>query len=182
MKLNTLHDVFVDGLKDLYNAEKQLVKALPRMVKAASSPELQAALQDHLQVTEAQTERLEEVFKELGMRARSKHCHGMEGIIEEGKEVLEEKNGSSPEAVDAALIVAAQKVEHYEMGAYGSVRAHAETLGLSRVAELLQQTLDEESAANEKLTKIAETHVNLAAANGMDDEEEDEEDDEDSDD
>ena len=164
MKLNSLHDVLVDNLRDLYNAEKQLLKALPRMAKAANSPELQSALEEHVAVTEAQAERLEKVFKEMDMPARGKTCRGMEGIIEEGKELLEARKDSSPEALDAALIGAAQKVEHYEISAYGSCRTHAETLGLSRVADLLQQTLDEESEANEKLTTIAQSTVNVAAA------------------
>ena len=164
MKLNSLHDVLVDNLRDLYNAEKQLLKALPRMAKAANSPELQSALEEHVAVTEAHAERLEKVFKEMDMPARGKTCRGMEGIIEEGKELLEARKDSSPEALDAALIGAAQKVEHYEISAYGSCRTHAETLGLSRVADLLQQTLDEESEANEKLTTIAQSTVNVAAA------------------
>jgi ferritin-like metal-binding protein YciE len=164
VKMETLEDVLVDGLRDLYNAEKQLIKALPRMAKAASSPQLQTALDEHLAVTEAQAERLEKIFKQLEMPARGKHCRGMEGIIEEGKELLEGRKDSDPDALDAALIGAAQKVEHYEISAYGSCRAHAKRLGLSQVARLLQQTLDEESQANEKLTQIAESEVNVAAA------------------
>lgn len=166
MKLSNLHDVLVDELRDLYNAEKQILKALPRMSKAASSTELQNALEEHLAQTENQVERLEQIFEELDMAARGKTCHGMQGIIEEGKEVLEERKGSDPAAIDAALIAAAQKVEHYEICAYGSSRTHAELLGLSRVAELLQETLDEESEANEKLDAIARDGVNAAAANG----------------
>ncbi len=164
MKLENLHDVLVDVLRDLYNAEKQLIRALPRMAKAANSPELRSALEEHLAVTEKQATRLEAVFEELDLSARGKTCHGMQGIIEEGKEVLESRKGSCSEAVDAAIIAAAQKVEHYEMSGYGSCRAHAQALGLSRVASLLQQTLDEESAANESLTRIAEAGVNAAAA------------------
>ena len=136
------------------------------MAKAARSSQLQSALQEHLAVTETQAERLERVFEELDLRPRGKPCKGMEGIIEEGKELLEARKESSPEAIDAAIIAAAQKVEHYEMSAYGSARAHAETLGLSRIASLLQETLDEESEANELLTKIAQSEVNSAAANG----------------
>jgi ferritin-like metal-binding protein YciE len=175
MKLESLHDVLVDGVRDLYHAEKQLIRALPRMAKAAQSSQLQSALKEHLAVTEAQAERLEQVFRELEMKPRGKPCKGMEGIIEEGKELLEARKESNPEAVDAAIIAAAQKVEHYEMSAYGSARAHAETLGLSRVASLLQETLDEESEANELLTKIAETEVNSAAATGNGEMDEDEE-------
>jgi ferritin-like metal-binding protein YciE len=164
VKIESLEDVLVHGLRDLYNAEKQLIKALPRMAKAASSPQLQAALEEHLAVTEAQAERLEKIFKEMEMPARGKSCRGMEGIIQEGKELLEAGKDSDPDSLDAALIAAAQKVEHYEISAYGSCRAHAERLGLSQVARLLQQTLDEESEANEKLTNIAESAVNADAA------------------
>lgn len=177
MKLNTLEDVLVDELRDLYSAEKQLIKALPRMAKAASTPELQSALEDHLAVTQSQAERLEEILKELGAPTRGKVCHGMEGIITEGKELLESRKESSPEALDAAMIGAAQKVEHYEMCAYGTCVAHAETLGLSRIAKLLQQTLDEESQANEKLTQIAKSGVNSAAASGDSDRDDDEDED-----
>ena len=169
MKLNDLHDVLVSELRDLYSAEKLIIRALPRMMKAANSPELQSALEDHLAVTEGQAERLEQVFRELDMPARAKPCAGMQGILEEGKEVLDARKESNPDAIDAALIGAAQKVEHYEISAYGSCRAHAETLGLTRVAELLQQTLDEEGEANEKLTQIAQSGVNAAA--GRDEEE-----------
>lgn len=163
MALENLHDVLVDGIRDLYHAEKQLVKALPRMAKAASSIELKGAMEEHLAVTEKHVERLEQVFKELGVAARGKVCHGMMGLIEEGKEVIADKKESSPTALDAALITAAQKVEHYEISAYGSCRAHAELLGLNRVTKLLQQTLDEESQANETLTSIAAESVNAAA-------------------
>ncbi len=163
MALDTLHDVLVESVRDLYNAEKQLVKALPRMAKAASSIELKGAFEDHLSVTETHVKRLEQVFKELGVPTRGKVCHGMQGLIEEGKEVISEKKESSPAALDAALIAAAQKVEHYEISAYGSCRAHAQMLGLDRVTKLLQQTLDEESQANETLTAIAADSVNAAA-------------------
>jgi ferritin-like metal-binding protein YciE len=164
MKLTNLQDVLQDELRDLYHAEKQLIKALPRMVKAANSSELQSALEEHLAVTEKQAERLETIFGELDMAARGKTCKGMQGIIEEGKELLENGKDSDPDAFDAAMIAGAQKVEHYEMSAYGSCRAHAEQLGLDRVARLLQESLDEESEANETLTKIAESRVNAAAA------------------
>ncbi len=171
VKLNSLQDVFVDELRDLYHAEKQLIKALPRMAKAANSPELQSALEEHLDVTERQARRLEQIFKELGMAARGKPCHGMQGIIEEGKELLEARSESSPEAIDAAMVAAAQKVEHYEISGYGAARSHAETLGLSRIAGLLQETLDEESEANEKLNQLAESSINAAAAAVQDGEE-----------
>lgn len=171
MALESLHDVLVDGVRDLYHAEKQLVKALPKMAKAASSVELKGALEEHLAVTETHVQRLEQVFKELGVTARGKLCHGMQGLIEEGKEVIAEKKESSPAALDAALITAAQKVEHYEISAYGSCRSHAELLGLDRVTKLLQQTLDEESHANETLTTIAAESVNAAALSSDDSEE-----------
>jgi len=163
MALENLQDALEDMIKDLYNAEKQLTKALPRMAKAASSPELKQAFQDHLTVTEEQVTRLEEVFRELDMPVRGKHCPGMEGLLEEGKEVLDQQKEGSPAAIDAALIAAGQKVEHYEISAYGSARAFAELLGHERVAELLEETLDEESETNETLTRIAEESVNPEA-------------------
>jgi ferritin-like metal-binding protein YciE len=172
MSLETLHDVFLDNLKDLLSAEKQLVKALPKLVKAASNEQLQEALQEHLEVTRGQVDRLIEVFAAIEETARAKHCKGMEGLIEEGNEILEHKKEASPSALDAAIIVAAQKVEHYEISSYGSVRTFAEELGYSKAAKLLQQTLDEESEANETLNEIAAT-VNEAAMKA--DESEDEE-------
>lgn len=163
MSMNDLKDVLVDTLKDLYHAEKQLVKALPKMAKAASDDELRNALEEHLTVTEGQVSRLEEIFGELDMTPRTKVCHGMAGLIEEGKEVIEEKKSGESAAIDAALIAGAQKVEHYEITSYGSARAFAEQLGLDRVAELLQQTLQEEEEADEKLSKIALESVNQRA-------------------
>ncbi len=171
MVMNNLHDVFVETIKDLYHAEKQLVKALPRMANAATSDELRTAIEEHLAVTEGQVERLEEVFSELDMSPKAKVCYGMQGIVEEGKEVLEEQKDGNPAAIDAAIIAAAQKVEHYEIAAYGSARAFAETLGLNRIAELLQETLDEEEETDEKLSDLAESSINEAAAEA---EEEDE--------
>ncbi|HET9887321.1 MAG TPA: ferritin-like domain-containing protein [bacterium] len=166
MSMENLQDTLEEMLKDLYNAEKQLTKALPKMAKAATTPELKDAIEEHLAVTEGHVNRLEEVFGELDLPVRGKHCAGMEGLIEEGKEVLEMKTESAPEALDAALIAAAQKVEHYEISAYGSARAFAELLGHERVAQLLEQTLDEESETNETLTRIAEETVNPAAMQG----------------
>jgi ferritin-like metal-binding protein YciE len=168
MAMENLQDTLEDMLKDLYNAEKQLTKALPKMAKAATTPELKEALEEHLEVTEGHLNRLEQVFQELDLPVRGKHCAGMEGLIEEGKEVLEMKSESSSEAIDAAIIVAGQKVEHYEISAYGSARAFAELLGHDRVAQLLEQTLEEESEANETLSRIAEETVNPSAveANG----------------
>ncbi|MDQ2817819.1 MAG: ferritin-like domain-containing protein [Candidatus Eremiobacteraeota bacterium] len=163
MKLASLQDLYVDELKDLYNAEKQLLKALPKMAKAASSSELRTAFQEHLEQTKEHVTRLEQIFEELGASARGKKCKGMEGLIEEGQEMMAE---DAEDAVkDAALISAAQRVEHYEIAGYGCVRAFAETLGFDDAVELLQQTLDEESQANEKLTEIAET-VNEEASEG----------------
>jgi ferritin-like metal-binding protein YciE len=160
-KMRTLEDLYVDHLKDLYSAEKQLVKALPKMAKNASSPDLQKAFQEHLRQTERQVERIERIFSELDGSPRGKKCVGMEGLIEEGNEIM--KEDAEPEVMDAGLIAAAQKVEHYEIASYGTVRAWAERLGFDRAARLLQETLDEESMANEKLTQIAESHVNMEA-------------------
>ena len=165
MVMNNLHDVLLDTIKDLYHAEKQLVKALPRMAKAASSEKLRLAIEEHLEVTENQVQRLEQVFEELDMSPKAKTCHGMLGIVDEGKEVLEKQSDGNSSAIDAALIVAAQKVEHYEIAAYGSARTFAQTLGLNRVAELLQETLAEEEETDAKLSQIAEGMVNEAAAN-----------------
>jgi ferritin-like metal-binding protein YciE len=155
MRLNSLHNVFVDELKDLYSAESQIVKALPKMVEAASDPDLKDALQEHLQVTKNQVERLKEVFKQLDEQTGGKKCKGMEGLIEEGSEVIE-KNGNA-QVKDAALIAAAQRIEHYEIAGYGTVRSYAEVLGFEQVANLLQETLDEEGEADEKLTELSET-------------------------
>lgn len=160
-KLNTLEDLYVDLLKDLYSAEKQLVRALPKMAKNAQSSDLQRAFQDHLKQTERQAERIERIFTEMGGSPRGKKCVGMEGLIEEGNELLQEK--AEPEVLDAGLIAAAQKVEHYEISGYGTARAWAERLGYDKAARLLQETLDEESMANEKLNQIAESHVNMEA-------------------
>ena len=160
-KLATLEDLYTDLLKDLYSAEKQLVKALPKLAKNAQSPDLQKAFQEHLRQTEGQVERIERIFTELGGSPRGKKCVGMEGLIEEGNELLQED--TEPDVLDAGLIAAAQKVEHYEISGYGTARAWAQRLGYDKAARLLQQTLEEESMANEKLNKIAETHVNMEA-------------------
>ena len=160
-KMATLEDLYTDMLKDLYSAEKQLVKALPKMAKNAESPDLQKAFQEHLKQTEGQVERIERIFTELGGSPRGKKCVGMEGLIEEGNELLQED--VEPDVLDAGLIAAAQKVEHYEIAGYGTARAWAQRLGYDNAARRLQETLEEESMANEKLTKIAETHVNMEA-------------------
>jgi ferritin-like metal-binding protein YciE len=161
--METMHDLFVNEMKDLYSAENQLIKALPKMAKAASNTSLRDAFTMHLQQTEEHARRIEEIFK-AGVEGspRGKKCAAMEGLVQEGKEVIDE--GGPGDVLDAALIGAAQRVEHYEMAGYGTVRAHAQQLGYMNAARLLQQTLDEESAANEKLTQIAESSINPSAA------------------
>jgi len=161
MNLDTLKELYVNELRDLYNAENQLVKALPKMVKGVSSDELKEAFEKHLEQTKGHVERLEEVFEELGQKTKGKTCQAMKGLIEEGSEVLKADGDDS--VIDAGIIVAAQKVEHYEMAGYGSVRTFAQLLGQDKSAELLQETLDEESEANELLNKLAEDIVNPEA-------------------
>jgi ferritin-like metal-binding protein YciE len=163
MPLNTLEDLFVDELKDLYSAEKQLVKALPKMAKASSSPKLRKGFEDHLKQTRKHVERLEQIFSDLGVKPRGPKCEAMEGLIEEGKRMMQED--AEPAVMDAALIAAAQRVEHYEMAGYGTVRTFANMLGQKSAERLLQQTLEEESQTNEKLTELAESEVNVAAMN-----------------
>ena len=160
-EMATLEDLYIDLLKDLYSAEKQIVKALPKMAKNAESPDLQKAFQEHLRQTEGQVSRIERIFSDMGGSPRGKKCVGMEGLIEEGNELLQED--VEPDVLDAGLIAAAQKVEHYELAGYGTARAWAERLGYDQAARLLQETLEEESTANEKLNKIAESHVNMEA-------------------
>jgi ferritin-like metal-binding protein YciE len=159
---NPLEELLVDELKDLYSAENQIIKALPKMAKAASSPELKRAFERHLEETRRQVERLDQIGAALDTRMTGKKCKGMEGLIEEGKELMAEDLDDT--ALDAGLIGAAQKVEHYEIAAYGTARTHASTLGYSKAAKLLQQTLDEESNTDKKLTQLAETLVNAEAA------------------
>ena len=164
MKIDTLEDLLADELKDLYSAENQLVKALPKMAKTARSRELRMAFEEHLEQTKNQVRRLERACDELGLSPRGKKCVGMEGLIEEGKEIM--TNGSKDPAspMEAGLIGAAQKVEHYEIAAYGTASAHARQLGYNSVAQLLDQTLEEEKTTDEKLTKLAENQVNVQAA------------------
>jgi len=162
MALDSLRDLYVDKLKDLYSAENQIIKALPRMIKAATSPELQQALQEHLNVTETHAQRLDEIILNLGERAKGKKCVGMEGVLEEGKELFKEK--IDPEVLDAGIIAAAQSVEHYEIAGYGTARTWAMLLGHEEAAELLQQTLDEEKDADQTLTALAENMINEMAA------------------
>ena len=160
-RMNTLEDLYMDMLKDLYSAEKQLVKALPKMAKAAHSGDLQQAFNDHLSQTEGHVERIERIFSDLNGSPRGKKCVGMEGIVAEGNELMKEK--VEPDVLDAGLIAGAQKAEHYEIASYGTARTWAQRLGYNDAAQLLQQTLEEESMANEKLTKIAESHINMEA-------------------
>ena len=154
---NPLEELLHDELKDLYSAENQIIKALPKMAKASVSPDLKRAFERHLEETRRQVERLDQIGEELQIKLTGKKCKGMEGLLEEGKEAMQELE---EENMDAGLIGAAQKVEHYEIAGYGTARTHAEMLGMKRVAKLLQQTLDEESAADQKLTALAETCIN----------------------
>lgn len=160
-KVRTLEDLYIDLLKDLYSAEKQLTKALPKMAKNAQSSDLRKAFEDHLKQTEKQAERIERIFSDMDGSPRGKKCVGMEGLVEEGNEIM--KEAADPDALDAGLIAAAQKVEHYEIAGYGTARAWARHLGYDNAAKLLDQTLEEESMANELLTRIAESHVNMEA-------------------
>jgi ferritin-like metal-binding protein YciE len=155
MKVESIEDLFLDELKDLYSAEKQITKALPKLVKAASTQELSAAFDSHLQETKGHVERLEEIFQKLGKKGTGKTCEGMKGVLEEGSEVIQEIEKGPIR--DAGLIAAAQRVEHYEIAGYGSVRSFAELLGKTDIVELLEETLEEEKAADEKLTKISES-------------------------
>jgi ferritin-like metal-binding protein YciE len=164
MEVDTLRDLFVKELSDIYSAEKQIVQALPKMAKAASFPELRRAFENHLEQTKGHLERLDKVFTIFGEKPKRVKCKGMEGLIEEGAEIIKEKG--EPAAKDAGLIAAAQRVEHYEMAAYGTVRTYAETLGEDEAAQLLQTTLEEEGKTDEKLTDIAVSAVNPSAASG----------------
>ena len=158
---NPLEELLVDQLKDLYSAENQIIKALPKMAKNASSPELKRAFERHLEETKRQVERLNQIGESMDIRLTGKKCKGMEGLIEEGKEIMEEDLDEN--AIDAGLIGAAQKVEHYEIAAYGTARTHASLLGYNKIAKLLQQTLDEEGATDKKLTALAESIINVEA-------------------
>jgi ferritin-like metal-binding protein YciE len=158
---SNLQELFLDELADVYHAEKQLTKALPKMIKAAQSDELREALEEHLDQTESQIERLDQVFASLDEKVKTKPCKGMQGIVEEGDELIKENKGTP--GLDAAIISAAQKVEHYEIASYGTLAAWAEQMGNDRAAKLLQETLREEKEADEKLTDIAETLANQEA-------------------
>lgn len=161
MKLETLRDLYVEQLQDLYSAETQLVEALPKMAKGATNPQLKAGFQEHLAQTETHVERLEQIFKQLGEKPGSTTCKGMQGLIKEGDEMVKAKGDSA--AIDAGLIAAAQRVEHYEIAGYGCVRTYARQLGEQQAVSLLQKTLDEESQTDTKLTTLAEQVINLEA-------------------
>jgi len=163
MPLDSLNSLFIEELKDIYNAEKQIVTALPKMAKAASSPDLAQAFTNHLEESKGHVARLEQIFQSLALPARGKKCKGMEGLLEEGKEILEEKSDGDESVLDAALISAAQRVEHYEMAAYGCLRSYAELLGHNDIVRLLEQTLQEEEAADDTLTELADGGINEAA-------------------
>lgn len=167
MKLESLQDLLVEQLKDLYSAENQLIKALPKMAKAASSPELRAGFEEHLEQTRKQAERIEQICEQMGISPKGKKCAAMEGLIEEGKELMEED--ADPAVLDAGLIASAQKVEHYEMASYGCARTWAEELGLDQAAELLEATFKEEKETDEKLTQLAKQGVNVEAEVGVSD-------------
>jgi len=161
MEMESLRDLYVHGLKDLYSAENQILKALPQMIKKATNAQLKKAFTTHERQTREHVKRLERIFKELDESPRGKKCHGMEGLLEEGKELIKEK--PAPDVLDAGMLAAAQHVEHYEMAGYGSVRTYARQLGFERQAQLLQTTLDEEGETDKLLTQIAESSVNVDA-------------------
>ena len=168
----TLHDAFIDELRDSYDGEKQLTKALAKLAKAATSPPLREAFKAHLEETQGQIERLEQVFELLEEKARGKHCDGIAGIVEEGKSIMEEDFDET--TMDACLIAAGQRAEHYEMAAYGTLVAWANAMGHTEAAKLLQQTLDEEKAADKKLSGLAEGGINQGAVGAADADDEEE--------
>jgi len=161
MKLDTLKQLYIEELRDLHSAENQLLKALPKMAKGASSEELKLAFENHLDQTKVHVERLEEIFERLDETPKGKTCQAMKGLVEEGSEILEEDGEES--VLDAGIIAAAQKVEHYEIASYGTVRTFAQLLGQDEAAELLQETLDEEGEADKLLTQLAQEIVNPEA-------------------
>jgi len=172
VEINSLRELYVEQLRDLYDAENQLIKALPKMAKEASSDELRQSIEEHLEQTRGQAERLEQIFEQLGEKPKGKKCKGMQGLLEEGKETLEED--MEEDTKDAAIIAAAQRVEHYEISGYGTVRTYANLLGESEAAELLEETLNEEKETDQKLTQLAE-EINVEAAEGSGEEEGEEE-------
>lgn len=169
MKVDTLRELMIEEMKDIYSAETQLLKALPKMAKAASNPELKSAFEEHLEQTETHVERLDQVFEKLGESPKGKKCKGMEGLLEEGKELMQED--IEEDVLDAGLIAAAQKVEHYEIAAYGCICTYAKLLDLSDEGEILHETLDEEKETDEKLTELAESGINVEATNEEEEEE-----------
>jgi len=168
----SLHDAFIDELRDTYDAERQLTKALAKLAKAAAAPPLREAFESHLVETQGQIERLEQVFESLDEKVRGKHCDGIAGIIEEGKSIMEED--FDDDTMDACLIAAGQRAEHYEMAAYGTLVAWARAMGHNEAADLLQETLDEEKAADEKLSSLAEGGINQNAADATHSDEDEE--------
>ncbi|HEX9106435.1 MAG TPA: ferritin-like domain-containing protein [Longimicrobiales bacterium] len=161
MSLKSLQDLYIEELKDIYSAEKQILQALPKMAKAASNEELQLAFKNHLEVTKDQVTRLETIFEDLERRPQGKKCQGMAGLVEEGKEMMEEDG--DPDVKDAALIASAQRIEHYEISAYGTVRTFAKELGFDNHVKLLQKTLDEEGQTDKLLSGMAVKGVNRRA-------------------
>jgi ferritin-like metal-binding protein YciE len=168
--MNSLRELYVEELKDLYSAENQILKALPKMMRAASDRDLQRAFSQHEKQTQRQVKRLERIFRQLGENPKGKKCKGMEGLLEEGQELIKER--PEPEVLDAGLIAAAQKVEHYEIAGYGTVRTYAQQLGEEEQASLLQETLDEEGETDKRLTALAESSINIEAEQAGEDDEE----------
>ena len=168
MEINSLRELYIDQLRDLYDAENQLIKALPKMAEGATSEELREGIEEHLEQTRNQAQRLEQIFERLGETPKGERCKGMEGVIKEGSETLEKE--MDDDTKDAAIIAAAQRVEHYEIAGYGTVRTYANLLGETEAAELLEETLDEEKETDQKLTQLAE-EINIEAAEGSDEEE-----------
>jgi ferritin-like metal-binding protein YciE len=164
MSMDSLKDLYVEQLRDLYSAENQILKALPMMAERAHNPELKSAFQEHERVTHDQVKRLEAIFDGMGEKPGGHHCRGMEGLLKEGQEMLKEKG--DPDTIDAGLIAAAQRVEHYEIAGYGCVRTYADRLGMADHARTLQQTLDEEGDTDHRLTGLAERIINPRAAQG----------------
>ncbi len=163
MTINSLHDLYVSELKDLYDGENRIIKALPKMADAANSSELRSAFEQHLQQTQRQVERLERIFEQLNESPKGKKCKGLEGIIDEGEDAIDDVEDSPASVCDAALIAAAQRVEHYEIAAYGTVRTYAQQLGHQEQAQLLNETLQEEGETDKKLTSLAESFINQEA-------------------
>jgi ferritin-like metal-binding protein YciE len=173
MKINSLQDLYIEELRDIYNAETQLIKALPKVAEAANSDELRSAIEDHLEETKEHVERLDEIFGNLGSASKGKKCKAMEGLIEEANDLMEEEIADA--VLDAAIIASAQRIEHYEISVYGTLATFAKLLGREDDADLLGQTLDEEKEADETLTDIAESTINVEAKEGSEETEEEEE-------